>query len=46
LGEVIETLNFSVFRNEEVPTTGWGLHMIIEDPEEGLTVALSATDHA
>jgi hypothetical protein len=46
LGEVIETLNFSVFRNEEVPTTGWGLNMIIEDPEEGLTVALSATDHA
>ena len=45
LGEVIESLNFSVFRNEEVPTSGWGLHMIIEDPEEGLTVALSATDH-
>jgi hypothetical protein len=46
LGEVIESLNFTVFRNEEAPTTGWGLHIIIEDPEEGLTVALSATDHA
>ena len=46
LGEVIETLNFSVFRNEEVSGAGWGLHMIIVDPEEGLTVALSANDHA
>jgi hypothetical protein len=35
-----------VFRNEEAPTTGWGLHLVIEDAEEGLSVALSATDHA
>lgn len=45
LGEVINSLEFTAFTHDKAPTVGWGLHLIIEDPEEGLAIALSATDY-
>lgn len=44
LGEVIGTLEYSVFTHDRAPTGGWGLHLVIEDLDEGLSVALLATD--
>lgn len=43
-GEVVNSLEFTAFTYDKAPTGGWGLHLIIEDPEEGLAIALRATD--
>ena len=45
LGEVVISLEFTAFTYEKAPTVGWGLHLVIEDPEEGLAIALRATDY-
>ena len=45
LGEVINSLEFTAFTHDKAPTVGWGLHLIIEDPEEGLSIAMTATDY-
>jgi hypothetical protein len=44
MGEVLESLEYTLFENDKAPTHGWGLHLIIEDPDEGLSIALTATD--
>jgi len=44
LGDVISSLEFTAFTYDKAPTVGWGLHLVIEDPEEGLAIALRATD--
>jgi hypothetical protein len=38
------SLEFTAFEYDKAPTGGWGLHLVIEDPEEGLAIALRATD--
>lgn len=43
-GDVFESLDYTLFAHDKAPTTGWGLHLLIEDPEEGLSIALSASD--
>ena len=43
-GEVVTSLEFTSFTYDKAPTGGWGLHLVIEDPEEGLAIALRATD--
>jgi len=43
-GEVVNSLEFTSFTYDKTPTVGWGLHLVIEDPEEGLAIALRATD--
>jgi hypothetical protein len=45
LGEVINSLEFTAFTHDKAPTVGWGLHLVIEDPEEGLSIAMTATDY-
>ena len=45
LGDTLESLNFYAFTHDATPTSGWMLNLMIEDPDEGLTVALSASDH-
>ncbi len=45
LGEVVNSLEFTAFTYDKAPTVGWGLHLVIEDPEEGLAIALRATDY-
>ena len=44
LGEVVSALEFTAWENDEAPTGGWGLHLVIGDPDEGLSIALSASD--
>lgn len=44
-GEVLGELEYYAFRDDNSPTSGWDLSLIIVDPEEGLSVALRATDH-
>lgn len=44
LGDVVCSLEYTLFTHDRAPTGGWGLHLVIEDPEEGLSVAMSATD--
>lgn len=44
-GEIALGCEYFVFRNEKTPTDGWGLNLIIFDPQEGLCVALSAHDY-
>lgn len=44
LGEVVQSLEFIIWENDEAPTGGWGLRLVISDPDEGLSVALSAAD--
>jgi hypothetical protein len=46
LGEVLESLNFYAFDGGNTHNSGWGVHVVIEDPEEGLSCALSAHDHS
>ncbi|CAB4607036.1 unannotated protein [freshwater metagenome] len=43
-GDVISSLEFTAYTYDKAPTVGWGLHLVIEDPEEGLAIALRATD--
>jgi hypothetical protein len=43
-GEIARGCEYYVFRNDKAPTQGWGLHLVIVDPEEGLSVALRAHD--
>lgn len=45
LGEVVESLEFTAWEDDKAPTTGWGLGLVIGDPDEGLSIALRATDH-
>jgi hypothetical protein len=40
----VNSLEFTAFTYDKAPTGGWGLHLVIEDPEEGLAIALRATD--
>ena len=46
LGEVVESCEWFAFENDEAPTGGWGLHLVVVDPEEGLAAAFDATDRA
>jgi hypothetical protein len=43
-GDIVTSLEFTAFTHDKTPTGGWGLHLVIEDPEEGLAIALRATD--
>ena len=43
-GDVMSLLEFTAFTYDKAPTGGWGLHLVIEDPEEGLAIVLRATD--
>jgi hypothetical protein len=43
-GDIVNSLEFTSFTYDKTPTGGWGLHLVIEDPEEGLAIALRATD--
>jgi hypothetical protein len=43
-GEIALACEYYVFRNDKTPTEGWGLHLVIVDPDEGLSVALRAHD--
>lgn len=45
-GEVLGACRFHNFAHDKAPTTGWGLHLVISDPDEGISVALSATDRS
>ena len=45
LGEILDELQFFTFAHEKTPTTGWNLSLAIVDPEEGLAVAMEASDH-
>ena len=44
LGAVVAGCEFHVFENDETPTDGWGFHLVIVDPSEGISAALSAHD--
>lgn len=44
LGEVLADCEFHVFENDETPTDGWGFHLVIVDPSEGISAAFSAHD--
>jgi len=46
LGEVIESLQYFVFENDDSRNAGWNLELVICDPDEGLSVALRAHDFA
>lgn len=46
LGDVLTGLEYYAFRDDAAPTSGWDLSLVIVDPDEGLSVALHATDHA
>ena len=43
-GQIALGCEYYVFRNDKTPTQGWGLHLVIVDPDEGLSVALRAHD--
>ena len=43
-GQIAQTCEYYAFRNDKTPTDGWGLHLVIVDPDEGLSVALRAHD--
>jgi hypothetical protein len=43
-GEIAHACEYYAFRNDKTPTEGWGLHLVIVDPDEGLSVALRAHD--
>lgn len=43
-GEIALGCEYYAFRNDKTPTDGWGLHLVIVDPDEGLSVALRAHD--
>ena len=45
IGDIVNSLEFTAFTYDKTPTGGWGLHLVIEDPEEGLAIALRATDN-
>jgi hypothetical protein len=42
--DVLDSLDYIAYTYDKAPTGGWGLHLVIEDPEEGLAIALRATD--
>ncbi len=44
LGDVIESLQYYVFTHDATPIAGWNIALVIVDPDEGLAVALHATD--
>ena len=46
LGDIVESCEWFAYRNDEAPTGGWGLHLVVVDPEEGLAAAFEATDRA
>ena len=43
--DVLDSLDYTTYTYDKAPTGGWGLHLVIEDPEEGLAIALRATDN-
>ncbi len=45
LADVLDSLDYTAYTYDKAPTGGWGLHLVIEDPEEGLAIALRATDN-
>lgn len=46
LGEVVQSLQFHAWESDEASTGGWRLHLVIVDPDEGLSLALRAVDRA
>ena len=46
LGDVVQSCEWFTFRNDKAPTAGWGLRLVVVDPEEGLAAAFEATDRA
>ena len=44
LGDIARTCRYYTFTNDKTPTTGWGFHLIVVDPEEGRSLAVSAHD--
>ena len=46
LGDVIESLKYYVFETDDSRNSGWSIELVICDPDEGLSVALRATDFA
>lgn len=44
LEAVISQCRFHAFDNDGAPTGGWGLRLVIVDPQEGVSAALSAHD--
>ena len=43
-GEVLNDLEYYVFRDDMTPTSGWNLSLAVIDPDEGLSIAMRATD--
>lgn len=43
-GAVLGSLSCTLFENDEAPTAGWGLGLVLVDPDEELSVALWARD--
>ncbi len=44
-GEIVTSLQFSTF-DDGLDNAGWSIRLMIEDPQEGLVVAVRATDSA
>jgi len=44
LGGVLAQCRFHAYDNDEAPTDGWGLRLVIVDPQEGISAAFSAHD--
>jgi hypothetical protein len=45
MGEVLNSMTFAWWDDNDI-TSGWQLRLVIEDPDEGLAVALTAHDNA
>lgn len=43
-GEIAQSCRYYVFNNDKTPTAGWGLRLVVVDPDEGLSLALNAHD--
>lgn len=43
-GEIAQSCRYYVFTNDKTPTAGWGLRLVVVDPDEGLSLALAAHD--
>lgn len=44
LGDIAGACEYFTFTNDKTPTVGWGFHLIVVDPEEGRSLAVSAHD--
>lgn len=43
-GEIAQSCRYYLFDNDKTPTVGWGLRLVVVDPDEGLSLALAAQD--